>query len=262
MADQEEEEGTLIVVDNSWFMRSAASLGAYHNQIEAIELYCHAKLESNPKNAIGLYTATHSASHDSYLAPTSDIDKIMAYLHKGIRYSGDFYLSAAVPHSMLHIDQRREWSAFKHKRLLFFVGGHKSSKTALVSFVAAADNNGNSHIKHIQPGSSVPQIAETLSSYPPIIEIPRASMQQVEIAAAARKKLAKDKADRIKELHLLYLKGKNQAAPPEYLKGKNQAAPPPPPKAPQIYLRNKFDLLSLGTEKAMLAKGKKILMVR
>ncbi|GKF49736.1 hypothetical protein Tco_0142987, partial [Tanacetum coccineum] len=54
--DQEKEEVTLIVVDNSWFMWSAASLGAYYNQLEAIELYCHAKLESNPKkNAIGLY---------------------------------------------------------------------------------------------------------------------------------------------------------------------------------------------------------------
>ena len=65
-------------------------------------------------------------------------------------------------------------------------------------------------------------------------------MQQAEIAAAAaRKKLAQDP---IPELQLPNRKVKNQAAPP---------------KAPQFHLRNKFDLLSLGNEKAMLAKGKK-----
>nr|GEY72545.1 26S proteasome non-ATPase regulatory subunit 4 homolog isoform X1 [Tanacetum cinerariifolium] len=86
MANDQEEEVTLIVVDNSWYMRSEASLGAYPNQLEAIDLYCHAKLQSNPKNAIGLYTMGGIGNYISYLEPTSDVDKIMAHLHKGIRY--------------------------------------------------------------------------------------------------------------------------------------------------------------------------------
>nr|GEV18031.1 26S proteasome non-ATPase regulatory subunit 4 homolog [Tanacetum cinerariifolium] len=77
-----EEEVTLIVVDSSQYMRSEASLGAYPNQLEAIDLYCHAKLQSNPKNAIGLYTIGGIGLHISYLEPTSDVDKIMAHLHK------------------------------------------------------------------------------------------------------------------------------------------------------------------------------------
>nr|GEY57414.1 zinc finger, CCHC-type [Tanacetum cinerariifolium] len=78
-----EEEVTLIVVDSSQYMRSEASLGAYPNQLAAIDLYCDAKLQSNPKNAIGLYTMGGIGLHISYLEPTSDVDKIMAHLNKG-----------------------------------------------------------------------------------------------------------------------------------------------------------------------------------
>ncbi|GJS76097.1 26S proteasome non-ATPase regulatory subunit 4 [Tanacetum coccineum] len=178
------------------------------------------------------------------------------------------------------VNRRR---GFKHKRLLFFVGGpivlsdhsakragqilnqlgvavnvvnfcllekYKYCRTALDIFVAAADNNGNSHIQHVPPGSSLPVIRKALSSLssPPIIT--RAVMERAQIAADARYKIDKDRADirqkldRLEELGLL-----NQL-------GKYQVAPAPPPKAPRINLGNKFDLLSLGNEKAMLPKGK------
>ncbi|GJS76096.1 26S proteasome non-ATPase regulatory subunit 4 [Tanacetum coccineum] len=226
-------------------MRSAASLGAYYNQLEAIDLYCHAKLESNPKNAIGLYTMGGVGIYFSYLEPTSDVDKIMAHLHKGIIYGGDLDLTRGVSMSLSLINQR-QWRVFKHKRLLFFVGGpskfpcysakaggdtakqmgvavdvvnfsllekYNYCKTALVKFVAAANNNGNSHIKHIPPASSYTEIREALSSSPPIIT--RASIRQGEIAAAAWKKIAKEKENRRK-------------------RKENHVAPAPPPKVPRL----------------------------
>ncbi|GJY73981.1 hypothetical protein Tco_0478412 [Tanacetum coccineum] len=122
---------------------------------------------------------------------------------------------------------------------------YKYCQTALDIFVAAADNNGNSHIQHVPPGSSLPVIRKALSSLssPPIIT--RALMEQGEIAAAARKKIDKDKADRREELDRLEELGLLDR------KGKYQVAHAPPPKAPRINLRNKFDLLLLGNEKAM-----------
>ncbi|GKC65901.1 26S proteasome non-ATPase regulatory subunit 4 [Tanacetum coccineum] len=220
--DDQEEEVTLIVVDNSWYMRSAASLGAYRNQLEVIDLYCHAKLESNPKNAIGLYTMGGVGIYFSYLEPTSDVDKIMAHLHK-IMYGGDLDLIRGVSMSLTTMNLHK----FKHKRLLFFVGGPSNfppysakvdgntakkmgiavdvvnfcllekyyyCKTSLDKFVAAANNNGNSHIKHIPPASSYTEICEALSSSPPIITL--ASIRQGEIALAAWKKIAKEKENK------------------------------------------------------------------
>ncbi|GKE54988.1 26S proteasome non-ATPase regulatory subunit 4, partial [Tanacetum coccineum] len=163
--DQEKEEVTLIVVDNSWFMWSAASLGAYYNQLEAIELYCHAKLETCIK-VLNSFSC--------------------------IMYGGDLDLCRGVSMSLSIINQH----TFKHKRLLFFVGGpskippysakasgytakqmgvavdvvnffllenYNYCKTSLDKFVAAANNNGNSHIKHIPPASSYTEIRDALS---------------------------------------------------------------------------------------------------
>ncbi|GJT19524.1 hypothetical protein Tco_0878230 [Tanacetum coccineum] len=64
-------------------------------------------------------------------------------------------------------------------------------------------------------------------------------------SCAARKKIDKDKADRREELDRLEELGLLDR------KGKYQVAHAPPPKAPRINLRNKFDLLLLGNEKAM-----------
>nr|GEU32607.1 hypothetical protein [Tanacetum cinerariifolium] len=61
--------------------------------------------------------------------------------------------------------------------------------------------------------------------------ITRASMEQGDIAAAAMKKIAKEKADRIPELELLNRKGKN------------------PAPSPGIKLSKQFDLLSFDKGK-------------
>ncbi|GKD09188.1 26S proteasome non-ATPase regulatory subunit 4 [Tanacetum coccineum] len=144
--------------------------------------------------------------------------------YPGIMYGGDLDLCRGVSMSLSIINQH----TFKHKRLLFFVGGpskippysakasgytakqmgvavdvvnffllenYNYCKTSLDKFVAAANNNGNSHIKHIPPASSYTEIRDALSSSPPIIT--RASIRQGEIALAAwKKKIANEKENK------------------------------------------------------------------
>nr|GEU32606.1 hypothetical protein [Tanacetum cinerariifolium] len=140
-----------------------------------------------------------------------------------IRYEGKLDLCRGISMS-LSIIMQHKWRVFKHKRLLFFVGGpskippysaksagytakqmgvavdvvnffllenYNYYRTSLVKFVDAANHNGNSYIKHIPPASSLAAIRDALYSSPPIIT--PASIKQGEIALAAWKKIAREK---------------------------------------------------------------------
>ncbi|PWA29887.1 26S proteasome non-ATPase regulatory subunit-like protein [Artemisia annua] len=117
------EEVIFIVFDNSIWMRNKFS-GSYDNQLEVIRLYCHAKLQSNPKNAIGFKTMGGLGVFSSYLAPTTDVDKIMTYLRRGILYGGDLDLIRGVTFSLSLIMQPQFQAKHKRVRLCAPAGAH------------------------------------------------------------------------------------------------------------------------------------------
>ncbi|GKB32335.1 26S proteasome non-ATPase regulatory subunit 4 [Tanacetum coccineum] len=191
----------MVCVDNS------VSSIKFASQVDAIQLYCHAKLKSNPKTAVGVVAmAIHCLQQfGRALDTTSDLDEIMDCV-KAIARGGELdfvggitFAELYLTHYHPHIDQNR---------MLIFTGGsidmdfdlakacgknlkkrgiavdlvnlspelqHKLTRRALNVLVASVNNNKNSHIKHVVAGSA---IRDVLSSTPAIIT-------SEEIAAAA-----------------------------------------------------------------------------
>ncbi|XP_071703991.1 26S proteasome non-ATPase regulatory subunit 4 homolog [Rutidosis leptorrhynchoides] len=182
------EETILICIDNSQWMKSHVL--SYALQLNCARSYCRAKLKSNPKNAIGILTLTLDIDNlaDKWLRPTSDVDKILSYL-KTLQYSG-LQGDLCFAKGILLIQNHLTLKSIKLKRMLFFARGPADLcqeiesaewygkrlkengvavdvvtfyrneqhlwdwKMALDVCVAAANNNNNSHIKHVQPDSS------------------------------------------------------------------------------------------------------------
>lgn len=277
-----EKELIIICVDTSVYTtrKFAYSGCSFRLQLEAIRLYCQAKLKSNPKTAIGI---RGMGSPKTWLKPTSDLDKILFYISPTcLRRGGDLDFIGGVGCSQMYLAHQ----PYKLKRTLIFTGGpftftpeiaegfgtvfkemgvavdflnftlEEGStyfKKLIESFVTAADKNGNSHLRHVPPEPST-CISHYLPSPPAII--PRALIEQGEIVAvAAKNKKAED------------YKRKNQAAAARNKKAQgynreNQAVAHDDEcvKAHNsLELRNKFEPLSLdNNENVKLGKGKMV----
>ncbi|XP_071701973.1 uncharacterized protein [Rutidosis leptorrhynchoides] len=193
------KEAIVICIDNSEWMRCFDNRYSYNLQLNCVRSYCRAKLKSNPKNAIGLV----AMGREMYpFEPTCDLDKI---LHQ-IKHS----LGGSVIESELILS---DYSDDKYlKRIIIFVGGPinlgieqtvafgKGLKKDGVAvdvvnfcpkewnngywvrvfdaFVAAANNNNNSHIKHVRPHAWTLS-TDVLSRNPEIVS--GASLEEEEI---------------------------------------------------------------------------------
>ncbi|PWA90829.1 26S proteasome non-ATPase regulatory subunit 4 [Artemisia annua] len=133
-----QEELIMVCIDNSQRTRRN-----FRSLLEAIHLYCDAKLKSNPKTAVGVVAMALDGLEPfgRLLYPTSDLDEIM-YRVQGIACSGDLHFLKGILCAKTFF--RREQPNVQ-KRILIFTGGH---------------------IKHVLPASS---IRDVLSSTPPII---------------------------------------------------------------------------------------------
>ncbi|GJX67589.1 26S proteasome non-ATPase regulatory subunit 4 homolog isoform X2 [Tanacetum coccineum] len=180
-----EAEATMIVIDNSDYVRKD---NVFKTQLEAVRLYCRAKIKSEPKNRVGLgfmndgfYLPPHK--------PTSDIEHFLTHTIGNISYGGELYLIGGVQSSLLGFSRLPK---DMKKRMLVFVAGHgymmdyilrigerlKEDNVALdvvsfadedpefdtyktkclQEFVVAANKDNNSHFARVPPHSSVRDI--------------------------------------------------------------------------------------------------------
>ncbi|XP_071703992.1 26S proteasome non-ATPase regulatory subunit 4 homolog [Rutidosis leptorrhynchoides] len=155
------EETIMICIDNSQRMKSDDL--SYELQLNCARSYSRAKLKSNPK----ILTLTTGSDYfaNKELSPTSDLDKILDYL-KRLQYSGLGGNLCFIKGILLFNVSLKSVEPSKLKRMLFFAGGYHLGdwKMALDAFVDAADNNNNSHIKHVQPDSST-LVSQILSRF-------------------------------------------------------------------------------------------------
>ncbi|XP_071703397.1 uncharacterized protein [Rutidosis leptorrhynchoides] len=194
----------MVCIDNSRWMKMKLDPVNYKYLLQSncAKLYFRAKLKSNPKNAIGIVTM--GSEHDiRELLPTSNVFEIMSHIKYGYRRGGDLNFLEVLLFCLL--------PKFKGilKRILFFIGGplNKGLEEAsfvaigkklkeegialdvinfcveeevirgLDAFVAAADNNNNSHIKHVLPTRYTHPL-DVLCSTPEIIS--RALLEEEE----------------------------------------------------------------------------------
>nr|XP_043612283.1 uncharacterized protein LOC122583980 [Erigeron canadensis] len=121
----EEDAGEFIVigVDNCRSVPLGSDI--LQNLCDAIETYCRAKFEENPKTLVGLYKMS-STDSEHFLHPTGSIDKIIAkfpYINPGSGYVDleGMFSSGFMPlsrHSMFFSQNK-----IRQKRAVIFTGG-------------------------------------------------------------------------------------------------------------------------------------------
>ncbi|XP_071738370.1 26S proteasome non-ATPase regulatory subunit 4 homolog [Rutidosis leptorrhynchoides] len=170
-------EAVVICIDTSCYM---LFLEPYRHQLQldCIQSYCRAKIESNPKNSIGVVTMSTFEIKNN-LVCTSDLDKILRNVKYQLQLGGSLDFKHAIRDAWYYLPVDDE----SKMRALFFIGGainmnikeakaagewlkergvavdvvnfwrkgrYTPSKRALNAFVAAANNDNNSHIQHVQ----------------------------------------------------------------------------------------------------------------
>ncbi|XP_071725649.1 26S proteasome non-ATPase regulatory subunit 4 homolog isoform X2 [Rutidosis leptorrhynchoides] len=188
---KEEHEVIYICIDTSkWMLRLPR---CYQLQVNSVRSYCRAKLTSNPRNEIGIFVMGNTIKVRRRIDPTSDLDILMRRL---------LCPSAAGGDELNFRDGITScWDKLDHypsnpKRIVFFTGGPIDFeleeaewyggrlkqdgiavdvvnffldeqfalwKLALETFVASANDNNNSLIKHI-PADSLTPVRNVLSS--------------------------------------------------------------------------------------------------
>ncbi|CAN1802739.1 26S proteasome non-ATPase regulatory subunit 4 homolog [Linum perenne] len=176
-------EATMICIDNSESMRNEDySPSRFEAQADAVSLICGAKTQLNPENTVGIMTMAGKGVR-VLTAPTTDLGKLLLCMH-GLEIGGEVNISSAVQIAQLALKHRQNKN--QRQRIVLFVGspinydkkkleaiGKKLKKSSvcldivdfgeedygkpekLEAFVAAANNNGSSHIVHIPPGPDV-----------------------------------------------------------------------------------------------------------
>ncbi|CAN1192512.1 26S proteasome non-ATPase regulatory subunit 4 homolog [Linum perenne] len=184
----------MICIDNSESMRNEDySPSRFEAQADAVSLICGAKTQLNPENTVGIMTMAGKGVR-VLTAPTTDLGKLLLCMH-GLEIGGEVNISSAVQIAQLALKHRQNKN--QRQRIVLFVGspinydkkkleaiGKKLKKSSvcldivdfgeedygkpekLEAFVAAANNNGSSHIVHIPPGPDV--LSDVLISTPVI----------------------------------------------------------------------------------------------
>ncbi|WOK98809.1 hypothetical protein Cni_G07521 [Canna indica] len=185
-------EATMICIDNSEWMRNGDySPSRFQAQADAVNLICGAKTQSNPENTVGLLTMAGKGVR-VLVTPTSDLGKILACMH-GLEIGGEMNLTAGIQVAQLALKHRQNKK--QQQRIIVFAGspikydkktletiGRKLKKNSVAldvvdfgesddgkpekldALVAAVNNNDNSHIVHIPPGSNA--LSDVLISTP------------------------------------------------------------------------------------------------
>ncbi|XP_042412453.1 26S proteasome non-ATPase regulatory subunit 4 homolog [Zingiber officinale] len=185
-------EATMICIDNSEWMRNGDyTPSRLQAQADAINLICGAKTQSNPENTVGLLTMAGKGVR-VLVTPTSDLGKILACMH-GLDIGGEMNLTAGIQVAQLALKHRQNKK--QQQRIIVFAGspinydkktleaiGRKLKKSSvaldvvdfgesedgkpekLTALVAAVNNNDNSHIVPVPPGSNA--LSDVLISTP------------------------------------------------------------------------------------------------
>ncbi|XP_076910843.1 26S proteasome non-ATPase regulatory subunit 4 homolog [Bidens hawaiensis] len=185
-------EATMICIDNSEWMRNGDySPTRFQAQVDAVNLICGAKTQSNPENTVGVLTMAGKGVR-VLVTPTSDLGKILACMH-GLEIGGEMNLAAGIQVAQLALKHRQNKK--QQQRIIVFAGGPvkydkkvlemigkklKKNSVALdvVNFgeedeakteklealVAAVNNSDSSHIVHVPAGSNA--LSDVLLSTP------------------------------------------------------------------------------------------------
>lgn len=186
-------EATVVCLDNSDWMRN----GDYtptrlEAQQDAINLIAGAKTQQNPENTVGALAGA-GKSPEVLVTLTSDLGKILSSLH-GTKIGGKFDFLGAIQVAQLVLKHRQNKN--QHQRVIVFVGspitadqdslvrlakrlkknniavdivnfGEEAENTEkLEAFIAAVNNNDNSHLVTVPPGPHI--LSDILISSPVI----------------------------------------------------------------------------------------------
>jgi len=198
----------MVCLDNSEWMRNGDYIPTRMEAVcDAANTVTNRKIISNPENTVGVMSLAGKGP-ELLVSPTEDVGKIMAALHD-IKLFGKLNFLDGVQVAHLALKHRRN----KHggQRLIVFVGSpvteepkelkkvaktlgknniavdvislgdHEENRTKLEEFVAAVNNNGNSHLVTI-PEGSVP--ADILVSSPILSDATGAVPEDADMEAA------------------------------------------------------------------------------
>merc|ERR1712166_774886 len=181
----------LVILDNSEWMRNGDfAPNRVEAQHDAVSLLAGAKTNQSAESAVGIMTSSGKAPR-VLVAPTNDVGKLLACLHS-IKIEGDANVLSSLRIAQLALKHRVHKN---HKpRIVLFVGSPiehteaelvklggmlqknecavdivnfgqiKENTAKLEAFVAAVNNNDNSHLVTIPPGNHV--LSDLLLSSP------------------------------------------------------------------------------------------------
>lgn len=187
-------EATVVCVDNSEWMRNGDyAPSRFQAQVDAINLICGAKTQSNPENTVGVLTMGGKGVR-VLVTPTADLGKILSTMH-GLEVSGDTNLLSGLQVAQLALKHRQNKN--QRQRIVLFIGspvpadtdtlikagkrlkknnvaldivsfgqeGEDEEKAAkLEALLGAVNSNDNSHLVHVPPGPAV--LSDVLISSP------------------------------------------------------------------------------------------------
>ncbi|KAF7809640.1 26S proteasome non-ATPase regulatory subunit 4-like protein isoform X1 [Senna tora] len=172
----------MICIDNSEWMRNGDYAPCrFQAQADAVNLICGAKTQANPENTVGVLTMAGKGVR-VLVTPTGDLGKILACMH-GLEIGGELNLAAGIQVAQLALKHRQNkkqqqriivfaGSPIKHEKKMLEMIGRKLKKNSvaldivnfgeedegktekLEALLAAVNNNDNSHIVTVPPGSS------------------------------------------------------------------------------------------------------------
>ncbi|KAG1360964.1 26S proteasome non-ATPase regulatory subunit 4 [Cocos nucifera] len=185
-------EATMICIDNSEWMRNGDySPTRFQAQVDAVNLICGAKTQSNPENTVGILTMAGKGVR-VLVTPTSDLGKILACMH-GLDIGGEMNMTSGIQVAQLALKHRQNKK--QQQRIIVFAGspvkydknaleviGRKLKKNSvaldivdfgeaddtkpekLEALLAAVNNNDSSHIVHVPSGPNA--LSDVLISNP------------------------------------------------------------------------------------------------
>ncbi|KAF0979695.1 hypothetical protein FDP41_001363 [Naegleria fowleri] len=187
------KEQCMICIDNSEWMRNGdyapSRLGA---QVEAANLICGSKTQSNPETTIGVLTMAEE-NPSVKVAPTTDLGKLLSSL-SSVEIGGKLQFSKALQIAYLVLKNRAPDQGTPNRRLVIFVGspieenkddlvklglrmkknnvacdvinfGEVQENTAkLEAFINAVNRDDNSRMETVPPGPHI--LSDMLFSSP------------------------------------------------------------------------------------------------
>jgi len=191
-------EATVICLDNSEWMRNGDYMPSrFEAQQDAVNLICAAKTQSNPESTVSVMTMAQSKNGiraEVMVTLTQDLGKILSSVHL-LKIGGEVDFSAAMQVAQLVLKHRQNKN--QHQRIIAFVGSPvKESAEDLIklakkmkknniaidlvnfgeeaaniekleAFVAAVNNNDESHLVTIPPGPHI--LSDILLSSPIVV---------------------------------------------------------------------------------------------